>query len=371
MQTFIPSNSGERQATRTTLADHKVRIHNCVKLPLECIPPQMNPDSRAPAPACQTLDDEELIAMVPIGSYSPAYDDRPIHKGIKYGCPSPPRRYYLILLALCLVFLGVNYIPYFFSESKELAEAAVAAMSSSEDPLHGRANFEDMTLVGTLNASLVPHPDDGSSSSNGLKGRLIVIGDIHGMKQELERMLAKLEFDKTRDHLVCAGDVISKGPDSVGVVELLMDIGASGVRGNHEDRILLVWKGMHSKSISLGSDSMLLPSSPDQEPLDTDAALGEMLEFSRSKEYKDRELAKKFTKKQIEWLQDLPVILKVGEIEGLGSVVVAHGGLEPGLPLKRQDPYAVMNMRTVDMKTGIPSEKHKGTAWSEVCSSNL
>lgn len=81
---------------------------------------------------------------------------------------------------------------------------------------------------------------------------------------------------------------------------------------------------------------------------------------------KDKELAKKFNAKQIEWLEQCPVILKVGQIKGMGKVVVAHAGLIAGVDLERHDPFQVMNMRTMDLDTKVPSAERAGTPWYKV-----
>jgi predicted phosphodiesterase len=41
--------------------------------------------------------------------------------------------------------------------------------------------------------------------------RLVVVGDVHGCREELEQLLAKVEFDVKNDHLILTGDIISKG----------------------------------------------------------------------------------------------------------------------------------------------------------------
>lgn len=263
-------------------------------------------------------------------------------------------------------------------EDKLLQQAVDAILAEAENPPTTRtgASFPDLTLLETLPKSYIPVPASSSKKSVDAdlhhKKRLIVVGDIHGMLPELEDLLAKLNFDTKHDHLVCAGDMISKGPDSVGVVKLLMKIGASAVRGNHEDRVLLAYKGMRRKALKLVPEAQQRPihdSDEDAEPMperDLESELSDVETFSRSKEYKDRRLAKKFSKSQISWLASRPVILKVGEVDGLGTVVVVHGGIVPGVKLERQDPYAVMNMRTIDLKTRVPSEGHKGVGWTKL-----
>src|SRR4051794_20718276 len=65
------------------------------------------------------------------------------------------------------------------------------------------------------------------------------------------RLLQKISFDKNVDHLVLTGDMISKGPDSLGVINLARNIGASCVRGNHEDRVLLVYAELNARRVPL------------------------------------------------------------------------------------------------------------------------
>lgn len=247
------------------------------------------------------------------------------------------------------------------TEADQLAEA-VTALSQPKDSDQLSADSATITLIRSLDQSLVPQAGHRSKSNS---GRLIVVGDIHGMKSDLERLLVKLDFDSTRDHLVCAGDMISKGPDSIGVLELLMQLGASAVRGNHEDGVLKAWKKLHANSASAAQNS---PS--EQEDDTSDGEVDGVIE-SRGKKHRNRKqshkaLAKQLTKEQVKWLKDLPVILKIGDIEGMGSAVVVHAGLMPGLELKKQDPYMVMNIRTIHPRKQVPSERHKGRVWTKV-----
>lgn len=49
----------------------------------------------------------------------------------------------------------------------------------------------------------------------------------------------------------------------------------------------------------------------------------------------------------------------------IGNIVVVHAGLVPGVNLEDQDPYQCMNMRTIDLKTRLPSETRTGTEWEK------
>ncbi len=60
--------------------------------------------------------------------------------------------------------------------------------------------------------------------------RVAVIGDIHGASHLLRALIEQVG-DR---HLISAGDVNDRGPDTRGVVDLLVQHGATGVTGNHE-----------------------------------------------------------------------------------------------------------------------------------------
>ena len=68
--------------------------------------------------------------------------------------------------------------------------------------------------------------------------RRIFVGDIQGCRAELEDLLAAVEFDPSTDVLHPAGDMVRKGPDDAGVLELLIDVDAQPVLGNHDLRYL-------------------------------------------------------------------------------------------------------------------------------------
>jgi hypothetical protein len=214
--------------------------------------------------------------------------------------------------------------------------------------LNARPAFTEMIQLMDLPANFLPETGKHRHS-----GRLVIVGDVHGMKAELKALLAKVDFDEKHDHLILAGDMISKGPDSPGVMDLAMKLGATGVRGNHEDRIILTYDDMVADHISMDAPG------PSEDRDKSQDALEEV-SFSRG-DYKDRALVRALGHKRIKWLKKCPVILRVGGLGSLGEVVVVHAGLAPNVELKKQDPFMVMNMRTI--KDGVPSEDHDGTGW--------
>jgi serine/threonine protein phosphatase 1 len=73
--------------------------------------------------------------------------------------------------------------------------------------------------------------------------RLIAIGDIHGCRVALERLLEAVN-PTADDTVVTLGDYIDRGPDSRGVIDTLIELGRYtqlvGVLGNHEEMMLEV-----------------------------------------------------------------------------------------------------------------------------------
>lgn len=74
--------------------------------------------------------------------------------------------------------------------------------------------------------------------------RTFVIGDIHGERAMLDRLLAELPFLAPDDTLLFLGDYLDRGPDSAGVIATLRRLPEKLVcklvclRGNHEDALL-------------------------------------------------------------------------------------------------------------------------------------
>ncbi len=73
--------------------------------------------------------------------------------------------------------------------------------------------------------------------------RRIFVGDIQGCRDELERLLELVAFRPRRDELHPVGDLVNRGPDSLGVLRLLASVDAGGVLGNHDAHLLRVAAG--------------------------------------------------------------------------------------------------------------------------------
>ena len=91
-------------------------------------------------------------------------------------------------------------------------------------------------------------------------GPFDVVGDVHGCRAELEQLLTTLGYELVRDDLgravdaahqgrkaVFVGDLVDRGPDSPGVLRLVMGMVAAGhalcVPGNHENKLVRALRG--------------------------------------------------------------------------------------------------------------------------------
>ena len=178
-------------------------------------------------------------------------------------------------------------------------------------------------------------PYEPSPSEN--PARLLIIGDVHGMLDQLEVLLSKANYLSSRgDRVIFVGDLVNKGPKSSSVVQYAMDINATSVRGNHEDKVLRVWAGAEEARTKAEAEGK-----------DGDEAYEAFKNDLGSGKQKALETAESITSEQRVWLSTLPVALRLGDLPGLGDVAVVHGGMVPGISLDKQEPWAMYNIRAL------------------------
>ena len=93
------------------------------------------------------------------------------------------------------------------------------------------------------------------------------IGDIQGCEDELRRLLDRLRFDPGRDLLWFAGDLVNRGPGSLGVLRLVRSLDSSSVvvLGNHDLHLLALAEGNTKNSKKSNLDAIL--AAPDRDEL--------------------------------------------------------------------------------------------------------
>ncbi|OCB02809.1 hypothetical protein BBC27_11345 [Acidithiobacillus ferrivorans] len=65
-----------------------------------------------------------------------------------------------------------------------------------------------------MNPRVIAHPAN-------LQGRDFIVGDLHGHPDVLRRLMDYVAFDYDTDRLFSVGDLVDRGPDSAGALDLL------------------------------------------------------------------------------------------------------------------------------------------------------
>jgi len=169
--------------------------------------------------------------------------------------------------------------------------------------------------------------------------RTLVIGDVHGCSDELARLLREVGHTAA-DRVIFVGDLVAKGPDSVGVLRIARSIGAEAVMGNHDHYLV-----EHHRSISKDGTSK---DGASKSGADASDAI--------------KKLAKKLSDDDWRWLEALPYTVTIPD----HGALVVHAGLVPGVPIDQQKPENMLQMRSIK-KDGTASKRiEEGVPWASV-----
>lgn len=94
-----------------------------------------------------------------------------------------------------------------------------------------------------------------------------VVGDLQGCLEPLHQLLDRLRFDPAGDRLLLTGDLVARGPDSLGALRFVRQLGAAAltVLGNHDLHLIALWRGYARKSA--GPDLAQVLDAPDADEL--------------------------------------------------------------------------------------------------------
>src|SRR5581483_6887819 len=136
--------------------------------------------------------------------------------------------------------------------------------------------------------------------------RTIVVGDLHGCRDEALDLLAKLAVTSS-DRVIFAGDLVDRGPLRRECVELAMRHEA--ILGNHEENHL----NLRRRSL---------------EKLKPDHA----------------ETRRALDEGHLDWFAKLPLFVRIPE----ANAVVVHAGVLPGVPIEGQLAHTLLHAQCVN-----------------------
>jgi hypothetical protein len=165
-------------------------------------------------------------------------------------------------------------------------------------------------------------------------GRTFIVGDVHGCRVELEALLDTTKFT-TGDQLVFVGDLVARGPDTLGVLDIVRQVGALVVRGNHEEK-LLSWRREHHAYARGGE-----PPRP----------LGRL----------HARVAAEL--RPVDWslLSNAPLWIDLPEHQAR----IVHAGVVPGVPIEEQKKKTLLRVRSINTDGEPRSTRDGGELWGE------
>jgi bis(5'-nucleosyl)-tetraphosphatase (symmetrical) len=151
------------------------------------------------------------------------------------------------------------------------------------------------------------------------KDRTIFVGDVHGCIEEFDELLKTLSYNKSTDRLILLGDLIDRGPDSVGVVARAREMDLECVMGNHDYKFLKWWKSVGSKSDVYGRHPHYTELSDDD----------------------------------VNYIARMSPFIKLQE----ENTIVVHAGMRAGIPLEKQTKDDLYYIRYMDESSKFVSLK--------------
>jgi hypothetical protein len=161
--------------------------------------------------------------------------------------------------------------------------------------------------------------------------RTVIVGDVHGCLDELRSLLERVGFRPGDDQLVMVGDLVNKGPDSVGVVNLVRSLQGRAVMGNHDDLVVRCLAARRAREDGDFPDSV-------------------------------RKIVKRLDDDAAAWLEALPTSLALPDHHAL----VVHAGMVPNVPVSSQRRDVLLTTRSI-RSDGTPTKRiEDGRPWASL-----
>ena len=137
--------------------------------------------------------------------------------------------------------------------------------------------------------------------------RTIIIGDTHGCVEEFEELLKTISYNPNNDRVILLGDLIDRGPDSVGMVRKAREMNLECVMGNHEAKFLRWFK-------------------------------------SNRKIYDEAKYYSLLSDDDVNYIAKMPIYIK------FDNFIAVHAGFKPGISISNQKKDDMMYIRYIDIK---------------------
>ena len=168
------------------------------------------------------------------------------------------------------------------------------------------------------------------------------IGDIHGCLDKTLRLLEVVRYDPTADRLIFLGDYIDRGPDSKGVLDLMLRLQRENpanvfLMGNHEDNFLTYIQACRRDE---GASYWY------SEPFFAGGGVATLTSYAPHLRHPyDPHLCHAIPPEHLTFLEALPLYW-TNE-----CYIAVHAGVRPGIPLERQQPNDLLRIRSPFLST--------------------
>lgn len=138
--------------------------------------------------------------------------------------------------------------------------------------------------------------------------KTVIIGDVHGCIDEFNELLKLVDYKSPNVRIICVGDFLDRGPDSLGVLQKAREMNLECVMGNHEYKFIKWHK-------AFGSRADVYDKKPHYELL---------------------------SQEDTDYIYKMPTFIK------LDDAVIIHAGLKPGIAISSQSKDDLMYLRYTD-----------------------